>query len=89
MLTPKTKELMHRVIDGDIEALPIMHQLTRYTHADNILSWLKMNNITGKTLVDWHKNDFKKSTLGMVNFICQRYNKSKEKFKTIYGRDWK
>jgi hypothetical protein len=81
MINPVTKDLMHIVIDGKPELIPIMHQLHRFKDCQKILKWLFKNKITGKNLVDWLKVEHSNSVMGMVKFIVQKNN-------IVYGKDW-
>ncbi len=74
-LTPERKELMHRVMDGQPDLAGIMHMLHHYKYCDEILSWLVEHNYTGKNLVDWVLNKFRKSVPDMVAYVVFKHNK--------------
>lgn len=88
MMDQIRRELMHTVIDGLPDLIPIAHQLSHYTSCDCILKWLIRNKITGKTFQDWIKVDHDNSVLAMVKFIIKSYNKSREDAPIILNKDW-
>jgi len=82
------KDLMHVVMNGKFELLPILHQLTHYKDCDKFLKWLHLNNITGINLIEWLKINHNGSLMGMVKFIIKYQNKNREENPIILGRDW-
>jgi len=88
ILTSRTKQLMHQAMDGNVQLVPIMHQLSHYTSINGILTWLIRNRITGYNLVDWLKINHNNSLMGMVKFIIKHHNKDLEERAIILGRDW-
>ncbi len=87
-MTPKRKNLMHKVINDQMALVPIMHQLDRYTHCDKFLTWLIRNKITGQNLVEWLKIYHNNSIMNMVKFIIKTVEKSKDLPAIIYNKDW-
>jgi hypothetical protein len=88
-MSKERRWLIHNVMDGNIELVHQMHQLTRYRDCDKILTWLIENKIKGKSLLGWIKIKFNGSLHGMVLFIVNYYNKNKEFTSMFYGKDWK
>lgn len=85
-MNPFEKNQMLKIIDGQPTLVKVMHDLTRYKDCHKFLRWLIINNITGKNLVSWLKENFGDSTLAMINFICKKqHNKD---YRVLHGRDW-
>ncbi len=87
-LTQERKNLMHKVMDGNLSLVHYMHQLDRFLHCDNILKWLIQNRIIGKTLQEWIEINFNRSTLSMVQFIIKYREKNSEYKPIIKNKDW-
>lgn len=87
-MNPKTKELMHVVINGNLALVPIMHQLSHYRDINKFLSWLNRNHIVGNNLVEWLQLTHQNSVLNMVKFIVKRHNKGIQNNELIFGKDW-
>jgi len=87
-LNEDVKNLMHMVMDGNLNLVAIMHQLHRYKDHKIILTWLIRNRIMGNNLVDWLKINHDNSVLGMVKEIVRRHNKEATEKSMILGKDW-
>lgn len=87
-LSPKTKELMHSVMDGNLAVVPILHQLSHYRDVDKFLVWLNRNNIKGQNLIEFLKFEHQNSVMGMVKFIVKSHNKNRDLKPIVIGRDW-
>lgn len=88
-LDPKTKYLMHKVMDGNLELVPILHELTRFVHLQKILFWLDQANIRGNNLLDWIRVEHQGSVMSMVQTIVMLNNKEKQIRPIILGKDWR
>jgi hypothetical protein len=88
MLTNKTKDLMHKTIDGNIRLIIIMHHLSHYRYCDDILSWLLRAGLKGKALEGWLTDNFKNSVLSMVKYIVKKINMSNDTKPVYLGKDW-
>ena len=88
-MTESEREFYLRVIDQDPRVMPIAHEISKYKHSLDITVWLIKNNITGKILLDFLKNNFENSIMGMIKFIIMKINGDKE-IKPIYAhKDYK
>lgn len=88
-MTPKRREQILAIADGNPQTFPILHQLDHFVHADKMFDWLIKNRITGKTLVDLIANEFQHSWLTFGKWVIMRVNKDNEMKKVIAGRDFK
>ena len=88
-MSQEAKELMHKVMDGQIVLVPVIHQLTRYVDHEKFLKWLVINKITGANLLDWIKINFRGSLLEMVKYIIKINNREREIAPIYYGKDWR
>lgn len=88
-MSPSVRFKIFKVMDGCMENLPILHQITQYVHHEKMLDWLVKNNLTGKEFNQWYVNECKSSILQLGAFIIARIN-SLEKGRPIYAyRDFK
>ena len=88
ILSNKTKELMHIVMNGNMSLVPVMHQLSHYRDIDKFLTWLDRNHIVGNNLTEWLQQNHQNSVLNMVKFIVSRHNKGIQNNELILGKDW-
>ena len=87
-MTPQKRELIQRVIDGDLRLLPLMHQLDGFTHSMRMFTWLNQNKIVGVELYALWTLNFKSSWLGLGKWVVMMINKDNQIRKVIAGKDY-
>lgn len=88
-MSPSVRYKIFKVMDGYMENLPILHQVTQYVYHERMLDWLVKNKLTGKRFNEFYLYECKGSILSLGAFIIGRIN-SLEKGRPIYAhRDFK
>ena len=80
-MTENRRQMFLRVMDGIPDLVGTMHILHGYVYCDNFLKWLYDNKITGKELAEFLTKNFQGSVPKMVDFICEKINRSNVKLK--------
>jgi len=75
MMTERTRSLMFKAMDGNMNLIPLMEYFYDYRRVDMILDWLIKNRMTGKTLEDWVTKKWGMARFDMVKFILMRIDK--------------
>lgn len=77
-MSQRTRALMLSVIDDYPSNAHVMHWLwnQNFRRMDEMLAWLVLSGITGKTLNEWIFKIWDRSLLGMAQFIIMRLEKS-------------
>lgn len=88
-LNPRTRELIHRVMDGCHEAsmTTLLWQIYQYRKCDEIMMFLIAHGLTGLRLLHAYKFDFDSSTLKLATTALRAVENAKDKA-VLYGRDW-
>lgn len=90
-LNPRRRELMFRVMDGQLTDKTILHfmyMLDRLTRCDEILAWLVNSRLTGKNFKAFIKeNNF--TPLTLAKYAIRMIVKDAEYRPILYGRDFR
>ncbi len=75
-MTPKTRDLMNRVIDDQVDSLGrVMRYIWDFRRHDAILLWMLQNNLKGQKLVGWIRENFGLNYLDMIKYILKKIDK--------------
>lgn len=85
----KRRELIFKVIDGDVRNVDVMFHFDRFVHCERMLEWLIANKITGKAFFDMYLNEFKASWLQFGQWIVMKANKDTTVQKIYAGKDYR
>jgi len=84
------RDLMFRVISGDVRVIPIVYQIDQFKDCDKILRWLIANSIVGYQLFEWLKLYHGNSPLRMVTHIINLIERNANVKRRLYAnRDLK
>lgn len=87
-MTPKRRDLILAVADDNMEALPIIHHLCGFVHCEQMFTWMIKNKMTGKSLVETYKLDFKHSWLSLGKWVVMKASGDQKIRKVIAGKDY-
>ena len=88
MMTNAERDFYLRIIDDVPGVVPIVYEISKYKHSLDIQVFLIKNNLTGKNLLSWLKNDFSNSILTMIKFVIQKINNERDLKPVIVGKDY-
>lgn len=86
-ISPRRRELVLKVCDGDPNALPYLWHLDQFHRCDEILEWCIGSRLTGKEFTQWVKGPFRGSALAAGNAVLKRLEKVSGPRHLITGRD--
>ena len=87
-MNEQRRELILKVSDGNMQVLPILHQLDGFVAAEQMYYWMIQERMTGDNLLQSWIHDFKGSWLSMGKWIIMKMNKDNEIRKIIAGVDY-
>jgi hypothetical protein len=88
-MTNAERDFYIRIIDEQPGLMAVAYEISKYKHSLDIQVWLIKNNLTGKNLQSWLKEEFDHSIMSMIKYIIKRVNSDKE-IKPIYAhRDYR
>jgi hypothetical protein len=68
-MTPRTRELIFQVANGNEKALRPLHLFSRLSYCDTVFIRLISQNIIGQKFVDWYYKDMGASFLACVSYL--------------------
>ena len=77
-----------QVANDQMDALPIIHPLTGFVHADAMFEWMIRNKMVGKSLVTSFTLDFHNSWLQLGKWVIMKAQKDQKIRKVIAGKDY-
>lgn len=86
-MTPRRRELIFKLADGNMDALRYIHQFERLVHAETFYKYLIDNHITGKTFVEYYEKKFQFSFKAFTEWLIQAIEKNREQRPAFFGRD--
>lgn len=86
-MSPKRKDLILMVWDGDDRTLRHLWMVNNLYRADEVLAYLIQNRLTGKRLVAFIEEDHKGSLLKAMCEVLRRINRDLEAKPLIVGKD--
>jgi hypothetical protein len=86
-MTNQRRELIFRAMDGNHNALPILHFISNWYRCDQIISWLIENRITGTQLCQFANKQFGNKLLSMCQFILMKLDHHNEVRPVYVGKD--
>lgn len=75
-LTELRREMILRVVDGQMDLTPIMYHYHHLVRCDEVLAWLIRHGITGHIFRSWFYSEHKGSILGSVGFVLKQIEKA-------------
>lgn len=87
-MSPRRRELILKVCDGDSRVLPALHMCTQFYRCDEMVEWLLKHKITGHNLWDWIKESHGGSYFSMAKFVLTRVKREAVLQPVIAGRDF-
>jgi len=87
-MTPKRRDLILQVANDEMDALPIIHPLCGFVHADAMFEWMIANKMVGKSLITSYLEDFKGSWLSLGKWVIMKASKDQKIRKVIAGKDY-
>lgn len=87
-MNSKRRDLILQVANDNMDALPIIHQLDGFVHAERIFEWMIQNKMVGNSLVETYVHDFKCSWLSLGKWVIMKANKDTQIRKVIAGKDY-
>lgn len=87
-MTPQKRELILMVADGNMNTLPILHQLDGFIHSERMFKWLIQNKITGTTFLEYYSQKFQHSWLTFGKWITMKVNGEAEFARVIAGKNY-
>lgn len=88
MLSPKRRELMLRVADGDQRSFVYLFHLNSMRRCEDILEWLIHHRYTGRSFVDYVAVAHEGSVLSMARTVVMWLEKNEELRPILIGQDF-
>jgi hypothetical protein len=87
-LTPRQRELILRLSDGQMATLPILYHFINYRRCNDIFQWLLSNGFTGNNLIALVNREFGNQMLNVVKFILMKIDKDRVMKPLFLGKDY-
>ena len=79
-MTERQRGVILELADNDGRTLPTLHLLYRCSKCDHIFNWMRINNIKGKKIVDWYRDQFGNSPYEMLKFFDLKFGTDNKNF---------
>jgi hypothetical protein len=87
-MTPRQRDIIFKIADGNLETLPILYHFVNYKRGNEIFNWLLSNRFTGNQLIALVNQKFGNKLMDAAKFILMKVDKETEVKPIFLGKDF-